>query len=135
VFEAPGQVVVIKPDAGASIAAWDVRAARHALAAVLRRRHEASHDRLVAAERAGHLKVDGTDDPATGTEAGGAVESIHEIVRSKEPGLAERLSYDAYERRSGLVHFYDRDVALDDLVMARAPERADTLDQAYEITE
>ena len=33
----------------------------------------------------------------------GAPASIHDIVRVKEPGLAARLHYDAYERRSGLV--------------------------------
>ncbi|HMJ79518.1 MAG TPA: alpha-amylase/4-alpha-glucanotransferase domain-containing protein, partial [Candidatus Dormibacteraeota bacterium] len=44
-----GQVVAVKPDAGAGIASWDVRATRHALAAVLRRRPEAYHGRLVEA--------------------------------------------------------------------------------------
>ena len=31
--------------------------------------------------------------------------SIHEIVLTKEPGLAAKLHYDPYERRSGLVRF------------------------------
>ena len=31
--------------------------------------------------------------------------SIHDIVRTKEPGLADQLHYDPYERRSGLVRF------------------------------
>ncbi len=34
----PGQVVVVKPSEGAGIGSWDIRAVRHALGAVLRRR-------------------------------------------------------------------------------------------------
>ena len=44
----PGQVVAIKPTEGGGIGAWDVRAARHALTSVLRRRPEAYHAKLVA---------------------------------------------------------------------------------------
>ena len=42
---------------------------------------------------------EGADDPS----ADGAATSIHDAVRVKEPGLADLLVYDAYERRSGLV--------------------------------
>ncbi len=47
-----GQVVAIKPSEGGGIGSWDIRAVRHALASVLRRRPEASHESLVAHERA-----------------------------------------------------------------------------------
>ncbi len=43
-----GQVVTIKPSEGGGIGAWDIRAARHALASVLRRRPEAYHETLRA---------------------------------------------------------------------------------------
>ena len=43
---APGQVVAIKPGEGGGIGSWDVRAVRHALASVMRRRPEAYHDTL-----------------------------------------------------------------------------------------
>ena len=43
---APGQVVAVKPDEGGGIGSWDVRAVRHALTSVMRRRPEAYHDTL-----------------------------------------------------------------------------------------
>jgi hypothetical protein len=89
-----GQVVTVKVDEGAGIGSWDLRAPRHALAAVLRRRPEAYHRKL--------LDADAPRAAATqGEEAAPA--SIHEAIRVKEPGLAARLRYDAYERRSGLI--------------------------------
>ncbi len=98
VLSTAGQVVAIKPSEGAGIGSWDVRAVRHALGAVLRRRPEASHESLVARER-GRADQDGASVvPAAG------VGSIHDRVSTKEPGLADRLHYDPYERRSGLVH-------------------------------
>ncbi len=98
---AAGQTVTVQLDDGAGIGAWDIRAARHALGAVLARRREAYHDLLVAhaAPAAGGADRDG--DP------GSEVSSIHEIVRLKEPGLADRLHYDRYERRAGLVRVLD----------------------------
>ncbi|MFH0750392.1 MAG: alpha-amylase/4-alpha-glucanotransferase domain-containing protein [Chloroflexota bacterium] len=97
VIATAGQVVAVKPSEGAGIGSWDVRAVRHALAAVLRRRPEASHQTLVAHERR-LAEQGGASAPA------GGVGSIHDRVSMKEPGLADRLHYDRYERRSGLVH-------------------------------
>ena len=131
-FEAPGQTVTIKLDAGAAVAAWDVRAVRHALTGVLRRRFEASHERLLAAEAAGSIRVDGavSDAEAAGATAA-EVASIHEIVASKEAALGARLVYDAYERRSGLVHVLDGSIGPDDFIGARFEQLADALDAAY----
>ncbi len=92
-----GQTVVIDVAEGGGIGSWDIRAVRHALAAVLRRRPEASHATLLA-----HERNSASSSAATG---GDGTTSIHELVRVKEPGLADRLVYDAYERRSGLVRF------------------------------
>ena len=49
--------------------------------------------------------------PADGDDAGdeSGPASIHEIVMAKEPGLADQLHYDPYERRSGLVRFLAAD--------------------------
>ncbi len=66
-----GQVVAVKPGEGGGIGSWDIRAARHALAAALRRRPEAYHETLRAHEAAGATsppEVDGVshadvDDP------------------------------------------------------------------------
>ena len=96
-----GQVVTVDLDEGAGIGDWDIRAARHALAAVLRRRPEAYHETL---------RREANDSPvADGDLASGAgdaaLSSIHDIIRSKEAGLADRLIYDDHERRSGLLRF------------------------------
>ncbi|MBM4408522.1 MAG: DUF1925 domain-containing protein, partial [Chloroflexi bacterium] len=73
-FEAPGQVVSVKLDRGAAIGEWDIRAARHALTGVVRRRFEASHARLLRAERAGTIRVAGLSvaaaEPVTGDGSG-----------------------------------------------------------------
>ena len=59
----PGQVVTVKPSEGAGIGRWDIRAVRHALAAVLRRRPEAYHETLVGARA--------RSSPSSGPGAGG----------------------------------------------------------------
>ncbi len=106
-----GQVVTLDLHEAAGIGAWDLRAARHALTGVLRRRPEAYHETLrshegsqaersAAAERA---------DASTAPASNDAPASIHEMVQVKEPGLAGKLVYDDYERRSGLVRFLRAD--------------------------
>ena len=92
VVTAPGQVVRVRPRDGGGIDAWDIRSARHALLSVMRRRPEAYHETLRALEA------------GTGQAASQGAVSIHDIIAVTESGLDERLWYDAYERRSGLVH-------------------------------
>ena len=91
-----GQVVAVDLAEGAGIGDWDIRAAHHALASVMRRRPEAYHEML---RRGADTKQ------PTPTGEGGALASIHDIVRSKEAGLVDRLRYDDHERRSALVRF------------------------------
>jgi hypothetical protein len=90
-----GQIVGVKLDAGAGIGRWDLRAAGHPLAAVMRRRPEAYHEKLREHDRAAAAPTDGRQ-PAQPA-------SIHDIVMTKQEGLSELLHYDHYERRSGLV--------------------------------
>src|SRR5204862_2076093 len=45
-----------------------------------------------------------------GNGAAGASASIHDIVQVKEPGLAARLVYDEYERRSALLRILPLDM-------------------------
>jgi hypothetical protein len=104
-----GQVVTIDLDEGAGIGAWDLRAARHAVTSLLRRRPEAYHEVL-------RRRGDAADDD----DAGPA--SIHEAIRSKEPGLAARLVYDGYERRSGLVRFLPTDATPGDWAAGGGPD-------------
>jgi alpha-amylase len=115
----PGQVVTVTPASGAGIGSWDVRAAWHALAAVLRRRPEAYHETLRAHDAGA---VDPTRDPAGD---GGAPASIHDIVMVKEEGLSGRLFYDDHERRSGLVRFLAPDVTPESLARADEAELGD----------
>jgi hypothetical protein len=93
-----GQIIAVKPDQGAGIGRWDIRAAAHPLAAVMRRRPEAYHEKVREHDRAGHAPAGASDEPTDGGLA-----SIHDIVMVKQEGLSELLQYDRYERRSGLV--------------------------------
>jgi 4-alpha-glucanotransferase len=128
-----GQVVSIDLDGGAGIGAWDIRAVRHALAAVMRRRPEAYHATLVALDETLH-KPAGVA-AAADSSSGGTPASIHDTVRAKETGLAARLVYDAYERRSGLVRALPPDTTAEDWAMARVTELGDVVDGAFELVE
>ena len=120
-----GQVVAVKASEGGGIGSWDLRAARHALAAVLRRRPEAYHETLRRHDAKG-------GDPAPASE-GGAPASIHEIVAVKEEGLAARLHYDDHERRSGLVRFLAPDVTPEAVAIAGETELGDFRDGAWQV--
>jgi alpha-amylase len=122
----PGQTLVVDLAEGGAVGSWDIRAVRHALAAVLRRRPEASHALLVAHE---------ASTGEAGADAGAGTTSIHELVRAKEPGLAGRLRYDAYERRSGLVRFLDPDLTQDAWSGGTAAELGDALDGPFTVSE
>jgi len=121
VLSSPGQVVTLKPAEGGGIGSWDIRAARHALTAVLRRRREAYHARLVAFETAGEAGAPGT------------TASIHELVRTREPGLSRRLHYDLYERRSGLIHLLAPDTTPESFADATFTELGDFVDRPYQL--
>jgi 4-alpha-glucanotransferase len=118
---APGQTVVVDIAEGGAIGSWDIRPVRHALAAVLRRRPEASHATLLE-----HAAVVTADAP-------GGTTSIHELVRVKEAGLADLLHYDAYERRSAHVRFLEPAVTPGTWVDASTPELGDFLTEPFEL--
>jgi alpha-amylase len=120
----PGQVVAVHLSEGAGIGGWDVRPVRHALCAVMRRRPEAYHETLRRHEAAG---------PTTTEGASGAPASIHEIVMTKEPGLADRLHYDPFERRSGLVRFLKPDTKPATWATGDAVELGDAIHGAFEV--
>ena len=94
-----GQVVTVDLDEGAGIGDWDIRAVRHALTSVLRRRPEAYHAAILRAE-GDELGADGGP-----MSDGDGTASIDGVARAKEEGLAAFLRYDDHERRSGLVRF------------------------------
>ncbi len=124
-----GELVSVKLDDGAGIGSWDIRAARHALAAVMRRRPEAYHETLRAHERA--ARDAGRPDEA----AGEGPASIHDLVATKEAGLADRLHYDWHERRSGLVHLLPLDAGPTAWATASALELGDLVDEPFRVAE
>jgi alpha-amylase len=134
-----GQVVTVKPAEGGGIAGWDIRAARHALAAVMRRRPEAYHETLRAHEAkvpAGVGEAAAGDGAGSGSGSGsgdGAVASIHDIVMVKEAGLSERLHYDDHERRSALVRFLDPHVTPQAIAAASEVELGDFRDGGWQV--
>jgi alpha-amylase len=143
-----GQTVVVDPAEGAGISSWDLHASRVALASVLRRRPEAYHARLVAAERVAQEAAIGTSEAVAVVEGeipGGhaaaaatdAPKTIHDSVNVKEPGLAAFLHYDRHERRSGLVHLLPADGSTDltQLTHAAYTELGDFVEGAFEPVE
>jgi alpha-amylase len=116
-----GQIVGVKLDEGAGIGRWDLRAARHPLAAVMRRRPEAYHAKVVAHGVAGGDAAGGDGTPEVGTDSPA---SIHDIVTLKQAGLAEHLQYDAYERRSGLVRLLPASAAAEQVAGGSAIDLA-----------
>jgi len=121
-----GQIVTIDPADGGGIGGWDLRGARHALTAVLRRRPEAYHATLRAHEA---TLVDG----AGHGSGDGAAASIHDRVLTKESGLADRLHYDDHERRSGLVRFLPLDATPAGWADATVADLGDFVDRAFAV--
>jgi 4-alpha-glucanotransferase len=129
-----GQVAVIDPAEGGGLGTWDIRAVRHALTAVMRRRPEAYHARLLAS-----ALEDGSGEGATAAatspddQTTEVAATIHEIVRSREPGLAALLRYDVYERRSGLVHLLAPGTMPAAFADGAALELGDAVDGEYNV--
>ena len=76
-----------------------------------------------------------TDEPAPEATDKDQPVSIHETTRMKEPGLAELLVYDAYERRSALLRVIPLDATPDDWAAARAVDVTDLVDGPFEVME
>ncbi|HEV8490350.1 MAG TPA: alpha-amylase/4-alpha-glucanotransferase domain-containing protein [Candidatus Limnocylindrales bacterium] len=126
----PGQVVTVDLDEGAGIGSWDIRAPRHAMTAVMRRRPEAYHATLRRHEAAAAAAAAiAASQPSDG--AGPA--SIHDVVRTKEADLSAHLDYDDHERRSGLVRFLAPGTTPDDVATARARELGDFVEKPFEV--
>jgi alpha-amylase len=128
-----GQVVTVKPNAGAGIGSWDVRAARHALLAVMRRRPEAYHAALL--EQAEAQAREPRAAAGEAAEDDDSVTSIHEIMGPVDRRLVAALRYDAYERRSGLVHLLGPDVDAARFATGDFGELLDAVDGPFDVVE
>ncbi len=84
-FTSPEAQALLKPSDGGTIAALDFRPSAATLVNSILRRPEAYHTRLRE---------------AAGKPATGAVASIHEQTRVKEPGLEKYLRYDRWPRHA-----------------------------------
>src|SRR5215472_6007611 len=91
-FTSPEYQALLKPGDGATIAALDFRAPAATLVNSILRRPEAYHTRLRE---------------VAGASATGAVTSIHEQTRVKEPGLERFLRYDRWPRHAFRVLVFD----------------------------
>jgi 4-alpha-glucanotransferase len=91
-FTSPEFQALLKPSDGGTIAALDFRLAAATLVNSIFRRPEAYHARLRE---------------ASGATATGAVASIHEQTRVKEPGLERFLRYDRWPRHAFRVLIFD----------------------------
>jgi 4-alpha-glucanotransferase len=131
------QVVTVDLGEGAGIGGWDVRAVRHSLTDVMRRRPEAYHEHVRRlALMPAPTQPGGVDRP----QRRSAIDmegprSIHDTLRLKELGLEDHLVYDAYERRSGLVRVLSPDATMHDWAMARAIDLGDAVDGAFEVVD
>jgi 4-alpha-glucanotransferase len=103
-FTAPEYQVLLKPSDGGTIAALDFRPAAATLVNSILRRPEAYHTRLRE---------------AAGNSGKGAVASIHEQSRVKEPGLERFLRYDRWPRHAFRLLLFDP---------ARTPAQYETLE-------
>ena len=132
-----GQVVTIDLNEGGGIGGWDIRAAQHAVNAVMRRRPEAYHETLRAheAKLAEAVHAVAAVTAGDGGGASSAPASIHDAVRVKEAGLADRLRYDDHERRSALVRFLRQDISPDGWAAAASADLGDALDRSYDVVE
>ena len=113
----------LKPDRGGTLYELDDRDGCCNLTAVMTRRPEAYHRRLVKAVR--ELEAAGPQDDA--------VASIHDRVRWKEPGLEDLLHYDRFVRESLIDHFYPAGILPEEIKTAHAPEWGDFVGAAYDL--
>jgi hypothetical protein len=131
-----GQIVGVKIDQGGGIGRWDLRAAGHPLAAVMRRRPEAYHERLRAHERSQATGDDGSaaaGGAAAADEDDGRPASIHDLVTMKQAGLSDLLQYDWYERRSGLVRVLPLETTPRDVADGSATDLVDTVTVPWQL--
>jgi alpha-amylase len=129
-----GQSVLVDLAEGAGIGAWDLRASRVALAAVMRRRPEAYHETLRRHEAEGRA-AGSAEDHVDPDRPDHGPKTIHDLVRTKEAGLAQRLVYDWHERRSGLVHLLAGPASTEELAAGRSRELGDFVDRPFGVVE
>ena len=100
---------LLKPSDGATVAALDFRSSGITLINSMARRAEAYHSRLLEMAK-------------SGSAATGQVVSIHDQVRSKEPGLERFLRYDRWQRNAFRLLVFSAEKTFEDYRLLRLDE-------------
>jgi len=108
---------ILEPSFGGALTEIDWVKGSLNLSDTLTRRPEAYHQKLLSLRDGGGQN----SNPA----------SIHDMVRTKEPGLENMLFYDPQRRASLVEHFYDKNVSVDDLWAVRAFDRGDFVGRPF----
>jgi len=122
--ETPVQDAYFKPDRGAVLFELDYKPASKNILDTMTRREEGYHYKLALAKLANAEPVPGES---------GKTASIHDLVLAKEPGLAEYLNYDWYEKKSFIDHFLGTSVTMDEFSKALYTEEGDFVNQPYQL--
>ncbi|MCZ7644278.1 MAG: DUF1926 domain-containing protein [Planctomycetota bacterium] len=110
----------LHPERGGHLYEFDLRERAFNVGDTFSRRYEAYHDKVARAV-VGKPRQDGEQ-----------AQSIHELVRAKEPGLAKLLRYDAYLRESLVDHLAARALTAEDLLTGEPPSDPGFRQGAYE---
>ena len=100
-------VAYFSPACGGHMYELDLRTCRTNLLSTLNRRPEAYHQKIT--EHAQKLR----DAEARGEELHEEVNSIHDLVRFKQPNLDEKIAYDKWPRKSLVDHFMQPGLSVD----------------------
>ncbi len=116
-FNSENYAALVKPSDGGTVAALDFRPRDVALINSLERRLEAAHAKLAEADRGDAAKVN----------------SIHERVAAKEPGLAGRLRYDRWPRHAFRLLLFREGKTFADYEQVHLEESAAVAAGAYQV--
>ncbi len=105
-----------RPEEGAALFELDYKPIPFNLLDILSRRPEGYHNKL--------------KHPVTAESNGDGIQSIHDLVVSKESGLEKLLNYDWYRRGSFIDHFIGA-TTLEEFAAAKYPELGDFVKQPY----
>jgi hypothetical protein len=125
--------VLVRPAVGGSIVCLDHLPTAFALLDCLRRRREPEHAALEQWAAVSHAQGTREDDRDP-LAAAGHTQSIHDIVRMKEPGLERMLFVDGHPRAGFVDHFYATGCTTEDLVASRAADLGDFATGSYALT-
>ena len=109
---------ILEPERGGALTELDDTRHSINLSDVLTRRREAYHWKLLS---------------QAGSQVRGGVASIHDVVRTKEPGLERMLWYDDYRRANLLDRFLAPGTRVEDLRTSGAREAGDFLEKPFQM--